>query len=264
MLEKIDMSKYSPYKKMKQTVITREITDKRVRWPYYEKEIFNGVVKIRIIEKKDCTEVAELWRMCYGELYGSSLKYDWVLYPNRYETHVAFKEDWEKDSLSKDFCMLVFEEVQSSSLIGAWALFKDDRNLQVEFSIGIIRPDYRQHKSRMKIVSMAEEYIKVLETDSGAEYLSAFCETWHNTTQFLCFKQWGFKVAGIFPGQCTRWNGNQQEYRACEVHFYKFIGNAENFVTKPGEIVLLPEFEKLWDVLEEINKSSEKMGLKLS
>ena len=264
MLEKIDMIKYSPYKKMESSVITRDIKDKKVTWPYYEKDINNGELKIRIIEKKDCVEIAELWRVCYGELYGSSLKYDWVLYPQRYETNVAFSEKWSKDSLNKDFCMLVFEEINTKKLIGAWALFKDDRNLQIEFSIGIIHPSYRQQQSGMKVVSMAADYIKTLENESGAEYLSAFCETWHNTTQYLCFKQWGFKVAGIFPGQYTRWNGAQQEYRACEVHFYKFIRDSEKFVPKHGEIVLLPEFERLWDVLEEINKNSEDNALKIS
>jgi hypothetical protein len=263
MLEKIDMSKYSPYKKMN-SVKTREIKDKRVIWPYYERNIFNCELKIRIIEKKDCSEVAELWRVCYGELYGSSLKYDWVLYPKRYEANVTFKESWEMDSLNKDFCMLVFEEMKTNRLIGAWILFKDDRNLQIEFTMGIIHPSYRQQKSGLKVVSMAEDYIKTLEKKSGAEYLTSFCETWHNTTQFLCFKQWGFKVAGIFPGQYTRWNGEQQEYRTCEVHFYKFIRNAEKYVSKPGEFVLLPEFEKLWDLLEEINKYSEEKGLKNS
>lgn len=262
MLEKIDMSKYSPYKKMKRTIITREIEDKKVIWPYYERKLYDGAIKIRIIEKKDCIEVAELWRMNYGELYGSTLKYDWVLYPKRYESNVAFKENWDKDSLNKDFCMLVFEETNTRKIFGAWALFKDDRNLQIEFSLGVIHPEYRQQKSGIKVVSTAVDYIKVLENESGAEYLTSFCETFHNVTQFLCFKRWGFKVAGIFPGQYTRWNGDQQEYRACEVHFYKFIRGSEKYVSKSREIALLPEFKKLWDVLEEINKNSDDKALK--
>jgi len=261
MLKKIDMTKYSPYKRMGKSVKTREIKDKKVIWPFYEKTLSNGKIKIRIIEKKDINEVSDLWRMCYGELYGASLKYDWILYPERYEMNVAFRENWVYDSINKNFCMLIFEEIKECKILGAWGLYKDDRNLQIEFSFGIIHPKYRHEKNGIRIVSFAADYIKELEKESGAEYLTSFCETWHNITQYLCFKQWGFKVAGIFPGQFTRWNGGQTEYRACEVHFYKFLGDAEKYASKPNEWELLPEFKKLWDVLEEINKSSDYKAL---
>jgi hypothetical protein len=253
------MKKYSPYKKLEKKTLLREISDKKVIWPFYEKTMSHGKVGLRLLEKKDVDYVSELWRECYGELYGSSLKYDWVLYSEQYQNHVAFKENWEKDSEEKDFCMLLFENVEKNEIIGAWALWKDNRNLQIEFSLGIIHPEYRKDNQEIKIVSNVDDYIKTLEEQSGAEYFTAFCETWHNKTQFLCFKRWGFKIAGIFPGQFTRWNEEQNEYRTCEIHFYKFIGDAERFVTKPNDWELLPEFEKLWDVLEEINRSSEKL-----
>ncbi len=254
-MKKINMGKYSPYKKLGKT-ITREIKDKIVIWPYYEQTWKSGEISIRILEKKDVDEVAELWRMCYGELYGSSLKYEWVLYSERYETYVAFKENWKENSQHKNFCMIVYEDTVNHRIFGAWALWKENKNLQIEFSLGVVHPENRKGESGVKMVSIANDIIKVLEKESGAEYLSAFCETWQNIAQFLCFKQWGFKVAGIFPGQFTRWNGGQSEYRACEVHFYKFLGDTEKYVTKPEEWELLPEFKKLWNVLEEINKSS--------
>jgi len=62
-------------------------------------------------------------------------------------------------------------------------------------------------------------------------YVTVFCETWHNITQYLWFKRMGWKVAGIFPGNYTRWAGDQKEYRACTVHFYRLINNAERYST---------------------------------
>jgi hypothetical protein len=250
------MKRYSPFKKIEKTVMTRDIIDKKVIWPFYERMIIEGKVKLRILTKKDIEEVSELWRICYGELYGSSLKYEWVLYPEKYKEKVAIKEKWENDSQNKDFCMLLFEDTENFNIVGAWTLWKDDRNLQIEFSIGIIHPDFRGKKYGISIVSASNDYIRVLEKESGAEYLTAFCETWHNTTQFLCFKRWGFKVGGIFPGQFTRWNGNQTEYRTCVVHFYKFIGDVEKYVTQPDEWELLPEFKNLWIVLKRVNECS--------
>jgi len=256
MFEIIDMNNYKPYKKMGKTIITRTIENKKVVWPNFEEINFNGNFKIRIIDKKDIFAVTQLWRENYGELYGSSSKYDWVLYPERYDSNVALRESWEKDRLDKSFCMVIFEEKESLKIIGANVWFKDDRNLQIESSLGTFHHEYRQGKNSMDILSLAGDFIKKIENESGAEYLTAFCETWHSITQFLCFKRWGYKVAGIFPGQFTRWNGEQQEYRACEVHFYKFIGDAEKYVTKIGEIKLFHEFNELWNTLENINKSS--------
>ncbi|KKK43050.1 hypothetical protein LCGC14_3169050, partial [marine sediment metagenome] len=200
---KIDMKKYSPSKEVGKKTELREIEDKKVVPPFYEKIMSHGKVGLRLLEEKDVEIISELWRQCYGELYGSSLKYDWVLYPEQYQNHVAFKENWKNDSVEKNFCMILFENIEKREIIGAWALWKDDRNLQIEFSLGIIHPEYRKENQENRIVSNVDDYIKTLEEQSGAEYFTAFCETWHNKTQYLCFKRWGFKIAGIFPGQTT-------------------------------------------------------------
>ncbi|MHA2232803.1 MAG: hypothetical protein ACXAB4_09960, partial [Candidatus Hodarchaeales archaeon] len=63
--------------------------------------------------------------------------------------------------------------------------------------------------------------------------------------------------AGIFPGQVTRWCGGNREYRGCTVHFYKFLRDAEKFVTKPEEWRILPEVAKIWQALEEANKDAD-------
>ena len=97
--------------------------------------------------------------------------------------------------------------------------------------------------------------------DSGAEYVTVFCETWHDITQYMWFKRMGWKVAGIFPGNFTRWNGDQEEYRGCTVHFYRLINDGEKYSTKREEWRLLPEISRLWDCLAEINELSEDTGL---
>ena len=124
-------------------------------------------------------------------------------------------------------------------------------------------PDYRNGKSGVKLMQPeALEYIRRLEEDSGAEFMSAFCETWHPITQYFAFRHLGWKLAGIFPGQATRHCGKNREYRGCLVHLYKLVGEGEEFATRPDEWQLIPEARKLWAVLEEINKASDDAGLR--
>ena len=70
--------------------------------------------------------------------------------------------------------------------------------------------------------------------DSGAEYFTTFCETWHDITQNWCIGG-GWKIAGIFPGNFIRCNDDGEEYRGCTVHFYKFAGKSVHCVTRPEE-----------------------------
>ena len=88
----------------------------------------------------------------------------------------------------------------------------------------------------------------------GAEYLTTFLETWHTITQARTLKIGeGWKIAGIFPGNFTRWNGDNQEYRACEIYLYKFLNEGEKYATKPEEWQLHPEIRRLWECLENVN-----------
>ena len=101
---------------------------------------------------------------------------------------------------------------------------------------------------------------------SGAEYLTTFLETWHTITQAETLKTAsGWKVAGIFHGNFTRWAKDQQEYRACEVYMYRFINDGDKYATKPGEWQLQPELRQLWEALEAFNRSlTEKAEPSLS
>lgn len=248
------IEQYQPYSPMGKTCMTRPIHDKKVIWPYAAVRMINSRFRGRMLGEKDFEAAAELWRSAYPELYGSSSKYEWLLYPEQYEGKVAVSEHWQEDRVQKAFCMPVIEDIHSGILAAGALYLKDDRNLHVEFSFGAVQPAYRKGSSGEKLPAAILDYLRQLEEESGAEYLSAFCETWHNISQYLCLKVWGWKLAGIFPGQYTRWCGSNNEYRGCTVHFYKFLGEAEKYSSRPEEWEMIPEVRRLWDVLDEINR----------
>lgn len=50
----------------------------------------------------------------------------------------------------------------------------------------------------------------------------------------------GWKIAGIFTGNLTRWNRDNQEYRACEVSLYQFINDGKNMPRSPRSSSFTP------------------------
>ena len=250
----IDMSKYRPYRRVRNNSLTRPIREKKIIWPRYKKFFSEGKICFRLLENKDVQVVSELWRECYGELYGSPIIESWVLYPELYKDCVLFGDTPDWNSNQKDFIMIIFENVDDHQIWGAWVFWKDDNNLQIDFGFGFIHPDFRQNHRDNNFEIYLQDFLNTLENDSGAEYFTVTCETFHNISQFLVFKKWGFKLGGIFPGETTRWSGEQNEYRACIIHFYKFKKDVEKFVSPPSDWVLLPEFQRVWNILDEINK----------
>lgn len=251
-MQKLDMSKYHPYKKLPNNLSTRRIDDKHITWPHYKHFFDNNKTCHRLLESKDIETVSKLWRECYGELYGSTMSESWVLYPETYKEHVLLGDHYDDNSEDNDFLMLVFENIPEKKIWGAWVFWKDDNNLQIDFGFGFLHPSVRQNHSNFE--TNLQDFFNILENDSGAEYFTVSCETFQSKTQFLCFKKWGFKLGGIFPGETTRWNGDQAEYRACIVNFYKFKSGTDKYIPPPDEWDLLPEFQKVWNSLEEINK----------
>jgi hypothetical protein len=260
-VKKLDMSKYKPYMKMGRTCETREIKKKRVVWPMEitERELSGGQFKVRVLGKRDIDKAAELWRESYPEVYGS--QHEWILFPEEYEGKVALKENWQDDSVNKMYAMFVCEEIKTGKLSMATMFTKFDQNLHIEASFFAIHPDYRKGKHGFDIWAELSGFYRFMK-DTGAEYLTVFCETWQSITQYVWFKQMGWKVAGIFPGNFTRWSGGQEEYRGCTVYFYRLINEGARYSTKPEEWQLLPEMNKLWECLEEINKDSDDEALR--
>jgi GNAT superfamily N-acetyltransferase len=220
-----------------------------VRWLKPESEpVLGGRFRVRPLSRGDFEAAAELWRQAYPEVYGSC--HDFLLYPEEYESRLALVETWEADALGKPGCMLLAEEVATSRLAAATLMTKFDQNLQIEYTFAGTHPDYR----RLGLMGALGRVMDRLVRASGAEYLTTFLETWHTITQEETLKRGrGWKVAGIFPGNFTRWAGDQQEYRACEVHLYRFVNEGEKYATRPEEWHLHPEVQALWDFLEALN-----------
>ena len=250
-MTKIDMSKYKPFREMAKSCKTRDIREKKVVWPKFYLEYFKGRFRARILKLADVDEVAEVWRIGYPEVYGSN--YDFVLYPDEIKEKVALEEYWEKDKYEKKHCMVVAEEIYTKKIVACCLLTKDDKNLEIEYSMIATLSDYRMQHVPLGISLAIAEKI----AESGAEYLTTFLETWHDITQKLCIRR-GWKIAGIFPGRFTRWAKDNKEYRGCVVYMYRFINRGEEYVTKPEEWSLADEVREAWECLERVNRKIEE------
>jgi hypothetical protein len=244
---KVDMAGYQPYRKMAATGETRPIRQRRITWTKIESEpVGNGRYQVKMLRRSLRDAAAELWRSAYPELYGSP--HEFLLDPDQYEKLMALEESWQEDAASKVYCMPVVEELGTGRVVSASLLTKFEKNLQVEFSFVGTHPDYR-------LKDLTDELRRITRTiaeRSGAEYFTTFCETWHDITQKWCLYG-GWKIAGIFPGNFTRWNGDNQEYRGCEVYFYRFVGDCERFSTRPEEWRLASEAREVWEAIDRVN-----------
>ncbi len=256
-MKRLNMGQYTPFADMGKTCLNREITAKSVVWPVMDEKVEAGF-RHRRLRRADINEISELWRQSYPEIYGSTNSHSWILYPEEYEENVALEDNWEEDCRKKKYYMPVMEDASTGRIVSSMLCAKDDMNLQIKLLVGFIHPEYRKAATGFKIISVANEYLEQMGQASGAEYITTFAETWHSISQYLV-RSWGWKIAGIFPGEYTRWRGGDQEYRGCTVHFYKFVGKGEQYATRPDEWSLLPEIRKLWDTLEEINNTRPQM-----
>ncbi len=237
-----------PYRKMAASCRTRPLRDKRITWIKVEPEpLVDGKYQVGPLRRELIESAAHLWRTAYPELYGSP--HEFILDPEHTERLVALADNWEEDSRNKVYCMTVVEEVETRNVVSATLLTKFERNLQVEYSFAATHPDYREKN----ITNPLRRVTRRIARNSGAEYFTTFCETWHDITQKWCIKG-GWKIAGIFPGQFTRWNGDNEEYRGCAVHFYHFSDDGEAFSTKPEEWRLAGPVKRVWELLEEVNR----------
>ncbi len=250
----LDMTPYRPFRPMGKTCRTRPIRDKRLVWVRPEpRPTRDGRFLGRVLRERDLAAAAELWRQAYPEIYGSP--HDFLLFPEEIPPRVAVEETWETDAASKPCLMLLAEATATGRLAAATLMTKFDRNLQIEYTFAATHPDFR----RQGLMNLLGGMMHRISLASGAEYLTTFLETWHTITQTKTLKFGeGWKVAGIFPGNFTRWATDQQEYRACEIYLYKFINEGERFATQPKEWHLHPQLLKLWQVLEEINRDQER------
>jgi len=246
----LDMTPYRAFRSMVQSCRRRPIREKRVVWVLPQPRLSqDGRFLARPLRTADIEAAAELWREAYPEVYGSC--HDFILFPEDYPAHFICDDAWEAGQ-DRPGCMILAEETATDRLAAGGIMTKFDRNLQIEFSLAGTRPEYR----RQGLMALIGRVMYQMALASGAEYLTTFLETWHTITQGATLK-WGrrWRLAGIFPGNFTRWAGGQEEYRACEVYLYQFINDGEAYATPPTAWQLHPQVRRLWQCLEEINRT---------
>lgn len=244
----VSMEPGHPYRKMATTCKTRPVTAKRIVWPKPEPVVCDGgKFRVTLLRRDLVATAAKLWRLGYPELYGSP--HEFLLDPDQYPRWLALEESWDQDAESKVYCMSVVEEVATGEVLSGSLLTKFENNRQVEFSFVATHPDHRLKR----LTDQLRLFTRKIAMATGAEYFTTFCETWHAITQGWCVEG-GWKIAGIFPGNFVRWNGANEEYRGCTVHFYRFVNGGDEYVTRPEEWQLAPKVKEVWEVLERVNQ----------
>lgn len=245
----LDLSGYRPFREMGRSCELRDIQEFRIHWPELitEESLRRDDMLMRYIRGTDVEDVVKFWKKVYPEVYGST--HQFVFDPGWYEDNVLMDERREEDANRKDHAIILLEDLKEKRLAGILLLTKWDQNLQIELTMGGFSPDFRDK-------SIFYPYFKsILDSvcTSEVELLTVFAETWHSKTQEL-MDFYGFKIWGIFPGNTIRWSRDRKCYRACEVHYYKFVNGGERFVAPPEEWSLSEKSKALWETLERLNK----------
>jgi hypothetical protein len=244
----LNLSGYQPYKKMGQSCQLKDITEFHIHWPKLATagNLTDNDLIMRYIRRNEVDEVVELWKNVYPEAYGST--HQFVFDPHWYEENVLFEENWKADANEKKYAIILLEDLKQSQLVGILLMTKSDQNLQVEFTMGGLHSEFREKKVFYPF------FKNILDSFSSTEVelITVFAETWHSKTQELMDNH-GFKIWGIFPGNMVRWSHGGKCYRACEVHYYKFVNGGERYATAVDEWVLSEKSKKLWQTLEKLN-----------
>lgn len=245
----LNLSEYQPYKIMGQSCQLKDIMEYHICWPELvtASTFTNSDLNMRYMRGNDVNKVVELWKNVYPEAYGST--HQFVFDSQWYEDNVLFDEKWKTDTKEKKHAIILLEDLKDSQLVGLLLMTKWDQNLQVEFTMGGLHSTFRKKKAFYPFFKNILDMISKTEV----ELITVFAETWHNKTQEL-MENHGFKIWGIFPGNMVRWSRDQKCYRACEVHYYKFVNDGESYATSFDEWVLSEKSTKLWQILEKLNK----------
>ncbi len=250
MAEKItlNLSEHQPYKKMGKSCQLKDIAEFHIHWPELTtaSNLMNNDFIIRYMCGNDIDEVVELWKSVYPEAHGST--HQFIFDPQWYESNILFNENWKTDAKKKKYAIILLENLKQSQLVGILLMTKWDQNLQVELTMGGLHSAFREKKVFYPFFKNILDTISTTEV----ELITVFAETWHSKTQELMDNH-GFKIWGISPGNMVRWSHDQKCYRACEVHYYKFVNDGERYATCFDEWVLSEKSRKLWQVLEKLN-----------
>jgi len=244
----LDLSACQPYKKMGHSCQLKDIDKFYVHWPKLTTagNLTNYDLIMRYIRANDIDAVVELWKNVYPEVYGST--HQFVFDRQWYEGNVLYDENWKADAKKKKYAIILLEDLKERQLVGILLMTKWDQNLQIELTMGGLHSAFRQ---KNVFYPFFKNILDAIST-SEVELITVFAETWHRKTQDL-MDFYGFKIWGIFPGNVVRWSHDQKCYRACEVHYYKFVNDGERYATGFDEWVLSKKSKKLWQLLVKLN-----------
>ena len=246
---KLNVSGLTPFKKMGTSCQLKNIAEFQVLWPKLTtaSNLSKKELVMRYMRGNDIDAVIELWKDIYPEAYGSThqIVFDPQWY---YDGNVLFDGNWATDARDKQYAIILIEDLKTDLLFGILLMTKWDQNLQVELTMGGFHSEFREKQLFFPF------FQNILDSFSNTEVelLTVFSETWHKKTQEL-MDYCGFKIWGLFPGQMIRWGGDQKCYRACEVHYYKFINDGEKYASTFDEWALSEKSTKLWTCLEKLN-----------
>jgi hypothetical protein len=245
----LDLSEYQPYKTMGQSCQLKDIKEFHINWPELltVSTLTNRDLIMRYMRGNDIDRVVELWKNVYPEAYGST--YQFVFESHWYADDVLLDENWKTDAKDKKYAIILLEDIKGNQLVGLLLMTKKDQNLQVEFSIGGLHSTFREKEVFYPFFKNILD--SILKTE--VELITASAITSHKKTQEL-MENHGFKVWGIFPGNAIRWSRDQKCYRACMVHYYKFVNHGEDYATGFDEWVLSDKSKELWNVLKKLNE----------
>lgn len=231
---------------MGRTCRTRPVEAARLEWPPLPPLTaeLQGI-EWEFVSEKELPLIADIWKRGYPELMGSTL--DFIFHPRMYKGNILLRENYQQDRYDRARCMFRWEK--GGEILGAMMLTKWDENRQVELTIGTVLP---QHRKVEGIFLEGFPLVMNWLQGTGAEYLTAFCDTWHDLSQRLLEAN-GFEICGIFPGQYVRWASGNRHYRGCTVHYYRFIGEGAEYATHPKEWSLSERATQLWKVLAKLN-----------
>ncbi|MEI6309860.1 MAG: GNAT family N-acetyltransferase [bacterium] len=200
---------------------TRRLVDRRLVWPAIDEEISGGF-RLRDMDwasPREIEEVARLNREAFPELFGST--YEDILFPSRWQ---RWAEHWR-----------VYRVTEGERLAATCFLTPSVQNMAVELSVLATDPAFRGR-------GLARQFTRAMDRligESGAEYATVFCVTFHIATQKI-IEELGFERIGEMHGYVLANAGLGRYARVTDVLYVKMYNEAwtlcpsEERLTKSG------------------------------
>jgi RimJ/RimL family protein N-acetyltransferase len=200
---------------------TRRLVDRRLVWPAID-EAIAGEFRLRDLDwasPREIEEVARLHRVAFPELFGSV--YEDILFPSRWP---RWAEQWR-----------IYRITEGERQAATCFVTPSVQNMAVELSVLITDPAFRGR-------GIARQFTRAMDrliSESGAEYGTVLCATFHIATQKI-IEELGFERIGEMRGYVLANAGLGRYARDNVVMYAKMYNEArtlcpsEERLTKPG------------------------------